>query len=212
MTYASTSLRTAPVSTAGMDFQHQGDYIAPLNINNGISPTETQDGFSKSAPSNQRLMSAFQSQFHMTPPLTPHGSREEIVNRNNQDRPIFRNFLRAFYPFQPDTPITSSTVTLPLGQGDIILVHSVHTNGWADGTLLETGARGWLPTNYCEPYDQSQMQPLLKALTDFWDVIRSGSLETLDLFSNQDYMKGIIAGVRYLLVSFGFSPVTNCRC
>lgn len=176
--------------------EFQGGYIAPLSVNSGRPP-----------PSNQRLSNAFQSQFHMTPPLTPHGSREEMVDRDNQDRPVFRSFLRAFYPFQPDTPITSSTVTLPLGQGDIILVHSVHTNGWADGTLLDTGARGWLPTNYCEPYYQPPMQPLLKALTDFWDIIRNGSLDTLHQFSDQDYMKGIIAGVRFLLVGLIIAPV-----
>jgi hypothetical protein len=126
-----------------------------------------------------------------------------MVDRSDQARPIFHNFLRAFYPFQPDGPISASTVTLPLSQGDLILVHSVHTNGWADGTLLDSGARGWLPTNYCEAYELSAAQPLLKALTDFWDIIRSGSGSTLHQFSNQDYMRGIIAGVRFLLVGFG---------
>src|SRR3954451_22444822 len=63
----------------------------------------------------------------------------------------FQNFLRASYPFQPQDQFSSSSVTIPLSAGDIVLVHSIHTNGWADGTKLETGDRGWLPTNYCEP-------------------------------------------------------------
>jgi hypothetical protein len=42
------------------------------------------------------------------------------------------------------------------------------------------------------------MRPLLKSLTDFWDTIRTGN-SSLDMFSNQDYMRGLIAGVRVLL-------------
>ncbi|KAJ9601877.1 Ras guanine nucleotide exchange factor bud5 [Cladophialophora chaetospira] len=111
----------------------------------------------------------------------------------------FHNYLRALYAFQPSSPHSSTTVTLPLGTGDIILVHSVHVNGWADGTLLETGARGWLPTNYCEGYDYAAMRPLLKALTEFWDLVRCASETNLSLFRNQDYMRGLVAGVRALL-------------
>ena len=149
---------------------------------------------------SNNIIPGFGSQVHMTPPLTPHSSREEMVDRNDQERLVFHNYLRAFYPFQPSGAVSSSTVTLPLDQGDIILVHSVHTNGWADGTLLDTGARGWLPTNYCEAYDQLFMRPLLKALMDFWDIIRAGCGSSLQDFSNQDYMRGLIAGVRFLLV------------
>ncbi|KAK5405063.1 Ras guanine nucleotide exchange factor bud5 [Exophiala xenobiotica] len=111
----------------------------------------------------------------------------------------FHNYLRALYPFQPSSPHSTATVTLPLNAGDIVLVHSVHVNGWADGTLLETGARGWLPTNYCEAYDYAAMRPLLKALTEFWDIVRCGSDSNLNLFRNQDYMRGLVAGVRALL-------------
>ena len=42
------------------------------------------------------------------------------------------------------------------------------------------------------------MRPLLKSLTDFWDTIRTGN-SSLDIFGNQDYMHGLIAGVRVLL-------------
>lgn len=115
-------------------------------------------------------------------------------------RPRFRNFLRASYPFQPQEQFSSTSVTIPLTAGDIVLVHSIHTNGWADGTLLETGARGWLPTNYCEPYDYATMRPLLKALTELWDIIRSdGELTT----GMHDHMRGMVAGVRFLLEKSG---------
>ena len=119
-------------------------------------------------------------------------------------RPRFQNYLRACYPFQPSTAPSQSTVTLPLNAGDIILIHTVHTNGWADGTLLETGERGWLPTNYCEAYDYIAMRPLLRSLRDFWDIMRTGSDSNLAVFQNKDYMRGLVAGVRYLLEK------TNC--
>ncbi|KAL4889653.1 ras guanine nucleotide exchange factor domain-containing protein [Aspergillus ambiguus] len=135
----------------------------------------------------------------VTPPLTPYSTAEHTMERLEPPRAVFHNYLRAFYPFHPTGDVSPSTVTLPLDQGDIILVHSVHTNGWADGTLLDTGARGWLPTNYCEAYDQLQMRPLLKALTDFWDIIQGGCGFPLREFCNQDNVKGLIAGVRFLL-------------
>ncbi|KAH8693153.1 putative ras guanine-nucleotide exchange protein [Talaromyces proteolyticus] len=177
-----------------MEDSHQN--VAPLNITKGRSrPPIPQLDFSSinRTPSTNRG-----KQENMTPPLTPHGSRGTPEGLDNS-RSLFHNYLRAFYPFHPSSVVSPSTVTLPLNQGDIILVHSVHVNGWADGTLLETGERGWLPTNYCEAYDHQPMRPLLKALTDFWDIIRGGCGTSLRDFSNQDLMKGLIAGVRYLL-------------
>jgi len=139
------------------------------------------------------------SQSQMTPPATPNGSQEDL-HPQPAAPPVFHNFLRAFYPFHPSYALTDSTVTLPLNEGDIILVHSIHTNGWADGTLLVSGARGWLPTNYCEAYEPEEMRNLLKALLNFWDLLRSTTVNDREIFGNQEFMKGIIAGVRYLLV------------
>ncbi|KAK1982521.1 RasGEF domain-containing protein [Colletotrichum cereale] len=135
----------------------------------------------------------------MTPPATPNGSQEDLAADQMLPPPVFHNFLRAFYPFHPSYAMTDSSVTLPLNEGDVILVHSIHTNGWADGTLLVSGARGWLPTNYCESYDPDEMRNLLKALLNFWDLLRSTSVNDSEIFGNQEFMKGIIAGVRYLL-------------
>jgi hypothetical protein len=137
----------------------------------------------------------------MTPPTTPNGSQEDLLQPMASTQPVFHNFLRAFYPFHPAPDVADSTVTLPLNEGDVVLVHSIHTNGWADGTLLLSGARGWLPTNYCEGYEPEAMQMLLKALLNFWDLLRSGLNMDNAVFGNQDFMKGIIAGVRFLLVS-----------
>jgi hypothetical protein len=137
----------------------------------------------------------------MTPPATPNGSQEDLNQQIEAPQPVFHNFLRAFYPFHPTYAISDTTVTLPLNEGDVILVHSIHTNGWADGTLLVSGARGWLPTNYCEAYEPETMRNLLKALLNFWDLLRSGMTSDNEIFGNQEFMRGIIAGVRYLLVS-----------
>ncbi|KAE8145400.1 ras guanine nucleotide exchange factor domain-containing protein [Aspergillus avenaceus] len=161
-------------------------HIAPLKIEKGNS--------------NFHCNRFYSTESHqMTPPLTPSNNKDDTMDRTETPRAVFHNYLRAFYPFNPSGDVSPSTVTLPLDQGDIILVHSVHTNGWADGTLLETGARGWLPTNYCEAYDQLPMRPLLKALTDFWDIIQGGCGFPLREFCNQDTVKGLIAGVRFLL-------------
>ncbi|KAH7040571.1 RasGEF domain-containing protein [Microdochium trichocladiopsis] len=134
-----------------------------------------------------------------TPPTTPNTSQEALVQQIQPIQPVFHNFLRAFYPFNPTGAMSDSTVTLPLNEGDVVLVHSIHTNGWADGTLLLNGARGWLPTNYCESYNPEEIRNLLNALLNFWDLLRSTATNDQDIFGNQEFMKGIIAGVRCLL-------------
>ena len=96
---------------------------------------------------------------------------------------------------------TSSTVTLPLDHGDVVLIHSVHTNGWADGTLITSGARGWLPTNYCEPYESDPVRLLLKAVTGFWELVRGSAQGVQELAGSQEYIRALIRGVKYLLVS-----------
>ncbi|KAJ5529973.1 hypothetical protein N7527_003366 [Penicillium freii] len=171
-------------------------HIPPLKISK--SNSNLSDSTNDPQSIQNRFYSAWSSS-EMTPPLTPHDTQDTNMEQLEAPRPVFHNYLRAFYPFHPAGNVSPSTVTLPLDQGDIILVHSVHTNGWADGTLLDSGNRGWLPTNYCEAYDQLAMRPLLKALTDFWDIIRGGCGSSLKDFGNQDLMRGPIAGVRFLL-------------
>lgn len=136
----------------------------------------------------------------MTPPTTPNGSHDDLAYQPEAP-PVFHNFLRAFYPFNPNHALADSSITLPLEEGDVVLVHSIHTNGWADGTLLANGARGWLPTNYCDAYEPEEMRSLLKGLLNFWDLLRSSSVNDSEIFGNQEFMKGLIAGVRFLLVS-----------
>ena len=171
-------------------------HIAPLKIWKG------RPDLSVSTDSDYTGNYSAQHDIQMTPPLTPYHKKDTSMDAIESPRTVFHNYLRAFYPFHPPGDVSPATVTLPLDQGDIVLVHSVHTNGWADGTLLNTGDRGWLPTNYCEAYDELPMRPLLKALMDFWDIIRGGCGTSLRDFGNQDLMRGLIAGIRFLLVSF----------
>ncbi|KAM7206390.1 ras guanine nucleotide exchange factor A [Naviculisporaceae sp. PSN 640] len=166
--------------------------VAPLSIQKTRSG-QRDDG-------SESTTTGYYAQANMTPPTTPNDAHdEEVLERPPSPGPVFHNFLRAFYPFHPSYVMTDSTVTLPLNEGEVILVHSIHTNGWADGTLLVSGARGWLPTNYCEAYDPEEMRNLLKALLNFWDLMRSTSVTDTEMFGNQEFMKGLIAGVRYLL-------------
>ncbi|KAI4138955.1 MAG: hypothetical protein LQ341_004431 [Variospora aurantia] len=174
--------------------------VAPLHIAKDCSRTP-----SNTSSSSQRTLTSIRKQRmsqkggQFTPPLTPQGSEEDLPGRNESSHPVFQTYLRAFYSFYPTWDDTSSTVTLPLNYGDIILVHSVHTSGWADGTLLSSGARGWLPTNYCEAYDNEQARVLLRALTNFWDLAKGSSTHGIEALANQDYVRGLVAGVRCLL-------------
>jgi hypothetical protein len=178
-------------------------HVAPLTIlkdHSRASSKDSKHSRNLSSKSSIRTGASVNSQSQITPPATPNGSQEDLNQQMEPLQPVFHNFLRAFYPFHPAYTVSDSTVTLPLNEGDVILVHSIHTNGWADGTLLASGARGWLPTNYCEAYDPESMGNLLKALLSFWDLLRSGLTSDSEVFGNQEFMRGIIAGVRYLLV------------
>ncbi|OJD34969.1 ras guanine-nucleotide exchange protein [Diplodia corticola] len=177
--------------------------VAPLTIKKKPSATWNSDGAQsmQSSPKSRRTTGSITSQFQMSPPLTPRANLEaEIATAEPES---FPNYLRAFYHFHPSSTISSvgdeCSITVPINQGDVILVHSIHPNGWADGTLLISGARGWLPTNYCEPFDHPSIHNLLNALTRLWDLVRSGESGNTMVFAKQDYVRSMIAGVRFLL-------------
>lgn len=191
---------------------HESVYVAPLRIQ---KPKRTSSNASrKSRPRSHHSRNQSQgtqsqsSHQQMTPPPTPSTSQNsltasetetKITNiRSSTSTPAFKPFVRAFFPFHPTFSADSSTVTLPLNAGDLILVHSIHTNGWADGTMLSSGARGWLPTNYCEEYDLDQIQLALKACMNLFDQFKTGNAGGPRL--SQSLVGDVVAGVRYLLV------------
>jgi hypothetical protein len=185
------------------------------SISQGSRPGHTRQSSSTSRPRGLSI----RSQSQISPPLTPKTSREVMSNASTiEPEAIFPNYLRAFYHFHPSSTVSSitdeSSITVPINQGDVILVHSVHPNGWADGTLLVSGARGWLPTNYCEAYDPPAVRSLLNALTHLWDLVRTGEHDSLIAFTRQDYVREMIAGVRFFLVGllrFFRSEIWHCR-
>ncbi|CZT20289.1 related to Ras1 guanine nucleotide exchange factor [Ramularia collo-cygni] len=141
---------------------------------------------------------------NITPPGTPLSqSTDADLPFTNQS--LFHNYLRALHTFDPTSEALTGhddeevLSTVAIKPGNLILVHCIHANGWADGTVLNTGVRGWLPTNYCEAYDHAYLRNLLNAMTQFWDLIGAGEDANLSTFVRQDYIRGLIAGVRYLL-------------
>lgn len=179
--------------------------VAPLHIKKGALQVKNRNLFNLSMSTGSDHGTT-DSSGEMTPPLTPYESYCGSGSTESIWRSGFPTYLRAFYPYHSTGDGNSTTVTLPLEYGDIVLIHSVHTNGWADGTLLTSGARGWLPTNYCESYGSEPIRILLKALTHFWDLVRGTTKERLETFRSQDYVRGLGAGVRYLLVRIPQPP------
>ncbi|KAL8700341.1 MAG: hypothetical protein Q9224_001012 [Gallowayella concinna] len=175
-------------------------FVAPLAITKDCSrtPSNTSSCSQRTLTRRDNKRTSRKSG-QITPPLTPQASEDNLQARIDPSHSSFHTYLRAFYSFHPVCNHNSSTVTLPLNYGDVILIHSVHTNGWADGTLLSSGARGWLPTNYCEPYSNEPARVLLKALTEFWDLAKGSSVHGLEALVSQDYVRGLVAGVRCLL-------------
>ncbi|KAG9686268.1 ras GEF, partial [Aureobasidium melanogenum] len=126
------------------------------------------------------------------------------LEQQHEAPPLDHKYLRASHNYQPEqTAISGSSggisITAPLREGDIVLIHLLHPNGWADGTILSTGTRGWIPTNYCQIYDPQPMRSLLHALTRIWDYLSLGANDETLSEDRQDYVQGLVAGVRRLL-------------
>ena len=178
------------------DSVHDTIYVAPLQVSKDRSNATSRSASPLQMPSVAPLSKAMHRLAgQLTPPMTPNDAVASTGRQND-----FQTYLRAFYPYHPSLENQSSTITLPLNGGDVILVHSIHTNGWADGTVLASGARGWLPTNYCEGYYNEPISTLLKALTVFWDLVKGSSKGDTAVFRNSEYVRGLVAGVRCLLV------------
>ncbi|KAA8894436.1 hypothetical protein FN846DRAFT_895074, partial [Sphaerosporella brunnea] len=173
-------------------------YVAPLRIDKSknAGPAARIPGATRPRRGTHESARSYDSSNqHYTPPPSPPVEHSEIE---------FHPFLRAFYPFHPQCSPTSRTVTLPLNSGDVILVHSVHTNGWADGTMLSSGARGWLPTNYCESYEAIHIRPLLKGCLNLFEQFRAGSV-------NPAAVTGMVAGGA-VFVGTCIGSICCCTC
>lgn len=162
----------------------------------------SRDASQRPAPLTTLQRRPTDGRHQITPPQTPISPDDETV-RSATPQPLFHNYLRVLHAFDPSTDPSTNTdensITVSIKQGDLILVHSIHENGWADGTLFSSGNRGWVPTNYCEAYDHPYIRNLLNAMTQFWDLLEDSEEASFKTFMRQDYIRGLIAGVRYLL-------------
>ncbi len=185
-------------------------YIAPLQLH-GATLGKAGGGWSHISvrPLLQRAYTAPPTTHREPDEMAPSVSDEddEMADEHVSSSPSFlrpspaaRHFLRVFCAYEPEET-SSSTVTLALQEGDIIMVHSVHSNGWADGTRLASGARGWLPTNYCEVYEPESMKMLLDALREIWALLRTEDATQGHFDPDESFVRGMIEGVRCLLVS-----------
>lgn len=190
--------------------------VAPLHIHRSHYSESSSDMTSNNGTVRQSDNASEFSGYsckQITPPATPNGYDDDVtMTEMDYPQPVFHNYLRAFHPFNRAESALEPAVTMHLNKGDVVLVHSIHVNGWADGTLLLDGDRGWIPTNFCESYEPKEMRSLLRALISFADLLKSGITAMDEIFSNQEFIKGIIAGVRLLLVSISraFLSVPAC--
>ncbi|KAK9450823.1 ras guanine nucleotide exchange factor domain-containing protein [Limtongia smithiae] len=112
----------------------------------------------------------------------------------------FHPFLRANHALDPaEIDPTLSAGCLPLACGDVIIVHMCQASGWCNGTSMTSGVRGWIPSNYCEPYDLWQIRPLLMAVLQVFSARQSDFVGIVELTATT-----LISGVRSLL------DATNC--
>lgn len=199
------------------EFNYPADtsvYVAPLRIDKlkrkSINTARRPTSRTRTNSRGSSLDGSSRSHKEITPPATPRTSQDSLDRGNCS--PSFPSFLRAFYPFLPTFTDGTSTVTLPLKVGDVILVHTIHTNGWADGTLLSSGARGWLPTNYCEGYETIHIKLLLRACLNLFEQLRLGPIGSVR--NSQVAITTMVAGVRHLLVcafySYYYSESQGC--
>lgn len=127
-------------------------------------------------------------------------------------QPISYPFLRALHSFDSTTLSSNAqdpendpaNICLSFQESEIILLHTIHSSGWGDATILSSGVRGWIPTNYFTPYTDAKMTALLSAVLGFVLNPKSQPLAAPDSFSfSQSSITGIVAGVRALLESCG---------
>lgn len=119
-------------------------------------------------------------------------------------------FLRALHSFDATTLHSSGTdedpssICLSFVEAELILLHSIHPSGWGDATILATGSRGWIPTNYFVPYSEPKMVPVLSAVLNF---VLAPKTQPLPKPNDSEFtfapaaISTIVAGVRSLLES-----------
>lgn len=123
-------------------------------------------------------------------------------------------FLRALHGFDASSLVSDvsdpeedpANICLSFQESEVVLLHSIHPSGWGDATVLSTGTRGWIPTNYFTPYTDSKVTPLLSAVLSFAINPKSHPVSTEkngEFTFSQSAITNIVAGVRSLLEACG---------
>lgn len=139
--------------------------------------------------SNFPITTNLPQRMERTPPPSPNITK---------DRAKANRFLRVVHPYQPKQPTSPSTVCLNLHGGEVILMHTIHTTGWVDGTALDSGQRGWVPINYCSVYEDEGIRPLLQAVVNLCNCIRDGVLQ-----GHHSQVAAVVAAIRTFLKATG---------
>ena len=177
------------------------DYVAPLHIAKA-HPKKVKMARLNTSDNTWNKQPLYSSnQAPPSPPQTPQEQKHATIDPAEEG--VLPSYLRAthhFYSASTNAFAADACVTVSISPGDVILVHSIHSNGWADGTLLLSGNRGWLPTNYCEAFKDESLEKILNSLICFWDLIQGAGEGDFGAFGQEDYVKRMIAGVRCFLV------------
>ncbi|KAG8622829.1 hypothetical protein KVT40_009340 [Elsinoe batatas] len=128
---------------------------------------------------------------------------DRAQKRNRPPPPLNRKYIRALHDHEPTQSTTDprkpTSKTVTLRTGDVVLVHLTNSNGWADGTVLNSGDRGWIPANYCEPYDHEFVRTFFHGLTEIWTAGARDNHATAWRDSRGEEVQILVTGVRHVL-------------
>ncbi|ODQ66944.1 ras GEF [Nadsonia fulvescens var. elongata DSM 6958] len=66
-----------------------------------------------------------------------------------------------------------TSTCLSFQKNDTVILHSLDPSGWGDATILLTGQRGWIPTNYFEIINHDSLNHLMSSILRFVIVPKS---------------------------------------
>ncbi|KAF4551825.1 RasGEF domain-containing protein 4 [Elsinoe fawcettii] len=128
---------------------------------------------------------------------------DRSTKRSRPPPPLNRKYIRALHDHEPSQPSSEcrrpASKTVTLRQGDVVLVHLTNSNGWADGTVLNSGDRGWIPANYCEPYDHEFVRIFFHGLTELWTAGARDNQTAAWRSTRREEVQVLVTGVRHVL-------------
>lgn len=117
--------------------------------------------------------------------------------------------VRTRYSFRPEQVHQTSNI-ISFKQGQLGLIHAVDASGWGYCSLLESGACGWIPTNFCAEYQSRAMKTLLKATMTFENALRpKASIKSQKTLRNVS-TASIIRSIKQILVCIIVFIIFGC--